>query len=206
MPPPRSSPDESWKPSNFFSHSAKWDGRGGSREPANWWYRVHRTSSLIGSGVTGWSCWLCSMDVGNGPGACELREQRDPVRDAVFQNAFVRGVGTLAYSSQAIQRGNAQSGGEVAVRASSGGGFFEIHAQILRQLAGEAKELDHALAALERRTVQSSVYLQCATLVERLQRMELAVERRKVARTRECGYRCGPRRVRQSHWSACRPQ
>jgi hypothetical protein len=60
------------------------------------------------------------MDVGNGPSAYKLREQRDSVRDAVFQNTFMGGMGSFADRAKSVERRNAQRGGEVTVRASSG--------------------------------------------------------------------------------------
>jgi hypothetical protein len=41
------------------------------------------------------------------------------------EDGFVGGVGSFAYGTHAVECGDAEGGGEVAVGAPAGGGFFE---------------------------------------------------------------------------------
>ena len=65
----------------------------------------------------------------------QLREQRDAIRDAVDQNAFVRSVGAFADSANAIESRYAECRGEVAVRTAASGGFFQFYAEFERVAA-----------------------------------------------------------------------
>ena len=53
-------------------------------------------------------------------GGQQLRDQRGAVGDPVHQDALVRRVRAFADTAQAVERRNAQRGGEVAVRAAAG--------------------------------------------------------------------------------------
>ena len=53
----------------------------------------------------------------------------------LHQHRFVAGVRAFAHRAHAVERGNAQRRGEVAVGGAAGGGFIELEAEFRGQRA-----------------------------------------------------------------------
>ena len=77
------------------------------------------------------------------------------------------GVGAFADCAHAVERRNAEGGGEVAVGGAAGGGFVEMEAELGGERAGLMVELDGAAGALHGRAVDAAGDGERAALVER---------------------------------------
>ncbi len=97
----------------------------------------------------------------------------------------MRSVRAFADRADAVERRNAKRCGKVAVRASSRRGFFQIDAELFRQLTGAPEESDHPFAPLQRRPVQTAGEFEGAALVKRFQRFEFALQRPRIAQLRD---------------------
>ena len=63
-------------------------------------------------------------------GGDEGGEQRGAGDEVFDEDMLVGGVGPFAYGSHAVEGGDAEGGGEVAVGASTGGGLVEVEAEL----------------------------------------------------------------------------
>src|ERR1700740_3852104 len=52
-------------------------------------------------------------------------EKRRALRHCVDEDVFVNGVGTVADGAEAVERGNAERGSEIAIRAAPSSGFTQ---------------------------------------------------------------------------------
>src|SRR5215472_5243302 len=108
----------------------------------------------------------------------------------------------FAHAAQAIERGNAHTGGKIAVRSATDGCFAELPVDLLRNLLSFLVQDSHACATLHRQAVDPAFHRQFATLVEGLQSAYLAIESRRLLRTLDAyidfnrGLRCDDIRAR----------
>src|SRR5580704_734204 len=104
------------------------------------------------------------------------RQQQGTPRQLGDDDVLVHGVRAFAHGAHAVERGNADAGGEVAVGASAYGGFVELPSGLASNGAGFLVERGHAVGAFHRQTIDASRDLELAMLIEGLQRAQLAVE------------------------------
>src|ERR1700686_3310970 len=90
------------------------------------------------------------------------------------------GVGAFSNSSEAIQRGDSQAGGEVSVRATADGRFFQFPAQLLCNRCSFLVQRGDTRAPLHRWAVKGSLDFQLAFAIKGFERSELAVDYRSV--------------------------
>src|SRR5579872_5406575 len=82
----------------------------------------------------------------------------------------------FADAAKAVERGDAEGGGEVSVGTSANGGFVELPADFLRDGLRFLVESGDAFGALHRKTVDAAFNVELAEFVERFQSSQLAIE------------------------------
>ena len=92
------------------------------------------------------------------------------------EDGFVGGVGAFADRAEAVEGGNAECGGEVAVRGAAGGGLVEPEAEFGGETAGLLVERDGPGLALHRGTVDAAGNLQLAVRIGTAQAAEEPVD------------------------------
>ena len=85
------------------------------------------------------------------------------------------GVGTVADGAEAVEGGDAEGGGEVAVGAAAGGGFAEGEAEFTGDGFGAREEGD-AVFAFERGAIEAAVDFEFCAAMDGLQGMEALFE------------------------------
>ena len=93
----------------------------------------------------------------------------------VDEDVFVSGVGTVAYCAKAVESGDAEGGGEVAVGAAASRCFAEGEAEFAGDGFG-AGEKGGAVFAFERGAIESAVNFEFRAAVDGLQRVEAPFE------------------------------
>ena len=73
-----------------------------------------------------------------------------PGNEVLDYHRLMRGVGTLADRAEAVEGGDAEGGGEVAVGGAAGGGLVELEAKFGGETAGLLVERDGSGLALHR--------------------------------------------------------
>ena len=92
-------------------------------------------------------------------------------------DVFVDGVRALADASHAVERGNADAGGEISVGAAADGGFFELPANLLRdRLRFFVEAATPAVRSMGRR-LMPPFDCDLAVLVEGLEGAQFSIER-----------------------------
>lgn len=110
-------------------------------------------------------------------GRCEHgRKQGGAGDDVLGQNVLVSGVGSCTDGSHAIEGGNAESRGEVAVRASSGGGLVQIEAEFPGQFSGLLEESDGSCLPLHGRAIDAAGDGEFAGGIDGLEPVEEALD------------------------------
>src|ERR1700722_7126760 len=104
------------------------------------------------------------------------RQKQGAARQLGDDDVLVHGVGALAHCAHAVERGNADPCGEVAVGASAYGGFVQLPARLAGNFAGLLVERDPPFGAFHGQTIYATGDLQLAMFVEGLQRSQLAVD------------------------------
>jgi len=73
----------------------------------------------------------------------------------VDEDVFVSGVGAIAYGAEAVESGDAESGGEIAVGAATCGSFTYGKAHARRERFGAGKQ-GSAVFAFEGRAIEAA--------------------------------------------------
>jgi hypothetical protein len=93
------------------------------------------------------------------------------------EDVFVDGVGAGACAAEAVERGDAEGGGEVSVGASADGGFFEFPVDLFGDCLRFFVERGDARGALHGHAVDAACDGEFAMFVDGAQGAEFAVER-----------------------------
>ncbi len=97
--------------------------------------------------------------------------------DEVFdEDVLVGSVGTFAYGAHAVEGGDAEGGGEVAVGASAGGGFVEVEADLCGERLSGFEQCDGAGFALHGWAVDATGDLESAVGIGDFEAAEEAVD------------------------------
>src|SRR5579871_5715824 len=118
-------------------------------------------------------CPHMSRDSGAFDHSCE---QQGSARQFGDDDVFVDGVGAFADAAQAVERGDADAGGEVSVRTAADGGFLELPINLVGDGLRFLVEGGDSGSALHRQTVNAAFDAEFAVLVEGLQGAEFSVE------------------------------
>src|SRR5271157_218549 len=87
----------------------------------------------------------------------------------LYHDRLVMCVRAVADGAHAVERGNAERGGEVAVGGAAGGSFFQGEAKFRGHRPGLAIEPHGSATTLHGRTVDAAGDGKCAGFVHRLQ-------------------------------------
>ena len=109
-------------------------------------------------------------------------EQGSALGHGFVVNKFLRGVRAVAHSAEAIERGNAESGGEISIGATTGWAFSQRKSHLLRERFG-AQIKRGALFALERRAVKAAADFQSCAAADGLQRTETLFQSAHIGQT-----------------------
>ena len=96
-------------------------------------------------------------------------------RHGLVENIFLRRVGAVTDSAKAIESGDTESSGEVAVGAATSRSFAERKAHLLGERFGAEKK-SGAVLALERRAVKTAADFEFCATTNRLQRTEALLQ------------------------------
>src|SRR5580698_4120129 len=108
---------------------------------------------------------------------------------------------TFAHAAESIERWDAERGGKVAVRTSSGGRFLQAHAEFLGTSARFLKQSADGRRPLHGGTIQSAFHVQGTAFVDGTQRSKLLVERRGILQFRDANVYVDVR-LRRNHVGA----
>lgn len=114
-------------------------------------------------------------------GLDEAGEEQGAARQLGDHDRFVQGVSAFADGPQTVERGS-DTGGEVSVGAAADRGFFQFPIDIFCDGVGFFIQADDACISLHRHAVDAALEMQLTMFVERLQRMQLAIERGRLLR------------------------
>jgi hypothetical protein len=107
---------------------------------------------------------------------CKQRgEEGGALRHGVDEDVFVGGVGAVAYGAEAVEGGDAEGGGEVAVGAAAGCGFAKREAEFAGDGFG-AGEKGGAVFVLERGAIEPAVNFEFCAAMDGLQGVQALFE------------------------------
>ena len=96
------------------------------------------------------------------------------------EDRLVRRVRPFTDCAHAVERGNAERRGEVAVGSATGRGFVESESQLARESLRLAKKFDGSARAFHRRAVDAASDIDGAPRVRGLERSESALDARAI--------------------------
>ena len=109
-------------------------------------------------------------------GGDEGGEQCGAGYEVFDEDMLVGGVGTFAYGAHAVEGGDAEGRGEVAVGASAGGGLVEVEAELGGEGLGGFEERDGARFALHGWAIDATGDVESAVGVGDFEAAEEAVD------------------------------